>query len=79
MADSRLAELAALGIPENIYRDARDVFVIWFRDHGIRHNNFPALFVRWCQRDWERAEGNRGAYLQRLRASVFHEEFREPA
>lgn len=75
-----LAELAALGIPENIYRDARDVFVIWFRDHGIRHNNFPALFVRWCQRDWERAEGNRVAYLQRLRAAAgYQEEFREPA
>jgi DnaT DNA-binding domain len=75
-----LSEIAALGVPENIFQQARDVFVIWFREQGIRHNNFPALFVRWCQRDWERAEHNRGAYLQRLRAVAgFQEEFREPA
>lgn len=75
-----LAEMAAMGMPENIYQQARDVFVIWFREQGIRHNNFPALFVRWCQRDWERAEQNRGVYLQRLRAVAgFQEEFREPA
>lgn len=75
-----LARLSALGIPDSVYQDARDVFVIWFREQCIRHNNFPELFVRWCQRDWERADGNRGIYLQRLRASAgLQEEFREPA
>lgn len=75
-----LSDLAEMGIPENIYQPARDAFVIWFRDHGIRHPNFPGLFVRWCERDWERAEGNRQVYLQRLNASAgFKQEFREPA
>lgn len=75
-----LSELAGMGMPEKIYRDAVDVFVTWFRELGIRHNNFPALFVRWCQRDWERADANTAIYLQRLRASAgFGEVFREPA
>lgn len=75
-----LSELAAMGMPEKIYRDARDIFVTWFRELGIRHTNFPALFVRWCQRDWERAEANTALYLQRLRASAgFQETFVEPA
>lgn len=75
-----LAQLTALGIPEDIYRDARDVFVIWFREQGIRHTNFPDLFVRWCTRDWERAEYNKGLYLQRLRAAASLEQpFHEPA
>lgn len=78
--DQCLAELAGMGMPEKIYRDARDIFVTWFRELGIRHNNFPALFVRWCQRDWERADANTAVYLQRLRASAgLGEVFREPA
>jgi hypothetical protein len=78
--DPCLAELAELGIPESIYRPARDAFLLWFLGLGIRHNNFPALFVRWCQRDWERAEGNREVYLRRLRASAgLGQVFTEPA
>lgn len=77
-----LSELASLGVPEDIPAKARDIFVIWFSSQGICHNNWPALFVRWCQLDWERAEGNRTAYLQRLAASAgleYQEAWKEPA
>jgi len=75
-----LAQLEALGVPPDVYRDARDVFVTWFREMGIRHGNFPALFVRWCQRDWDRSEANRAVYRRRLAmAGGFGEVFKEPA
>ncbi len=75
-----LSELGLLGVPDDIIRDARDVFVTWFQSLGIRHNNFPGLFVRWCVGDWERAEANKTTYLRRLRAAAgFSEPFREPA
>lgn len=75
-----LSELAGMGIPDDLVCKARDPFVIFFREQGIRHNNFPELFVRWCKRDWERAEGNAALFRQRLAASGgFGEEFREPA
>lgn len=75
-----LSEIAAMGIPDHVMREARDVFVVWFREMGIRHNNFPELFIRWCRRDWERAEANQALYRKRLQASAgFGEMFNEPA
>jgi len=75
-----LAELDALGMPSDVYRDSRDVFLVWFKEMGIRHNNFPALFVRWCMREWERVDRNSWAYKQRLaKSSGFGEVFQEPA
>lgn len=77
-----LSELAALGVPEDIPEKARDIFVLWFSENGVTHNNWAGLFVRWCQLDWERAEGSRTAYLQRLAASAgleYQQAWREPA
>lgn len=77
-SDPCMSELGMLGVPDDVIEKARDVFVTWFWEQGIRHTNFPALFVRWCERDWERAEGNKNLYLRRLRASAgFEEPFRE--
>lgn len=80
--ESVLAELAGLGVPDDVITKARDIFVIWLRENGVRHANFNGLFVAWCRRDWERAEGHRHAYLQRLAASAgleYQQAWREPA
>ena len=76
-----LGELAGLGVPDDIVRDARDVFVIWFRERGIPHPRWDELFTRWCVQDWERAEFSVQAMRQRLAqsAGIQVEAWREPA
>lgn len=58
-----------LGIPLDLIRKARDVFVLWFKEQGIPHHDWLGLFSRWCRQDWQRAMANRSAYLNRLATS----------
>lgn len=65
-----VGELQSLGMPDSLIRDARDVFVVWFRSQEIEHGNWHRLFREWCQRDWERAEAQQSAYRRQLAAST---------
>lgn len=69
-ATSDLKALEAVGVPQDIIEHARDVFVIWLRERGIRHDDFNGLFVNWCKRDWERVQGRRDQYRARLASSA---------
>lgn len=72
--------LVAEGVPADIVELAVAPFVGWFRERGIRHADWPALFRRWCARDWERAELDRSTYQARLaRSAGLVTPFFEPA
>lgn len=75
-----VGELQTLGMPDQLIREARDVFVVWFRSQEIEHGNWRRLFREWCQRDWDRAEAQQAEYRRRLAASAgmnFQKPFQE--
>lgn len=58
------------GLPLFLVRKARDAFVLWFTDAGIRHHDWLDLFRRWCLQDWKRAEHNPAECLRRWESAA---------
>jgi hypothetical protein len=76
------AALEGMGIPPVLMREARDVFVVWFRSMEIMHSDWPRLFRDWVWRDWQESERQVFEYRRRLAESAgmqYEKPFQEPA